>query len=133
MILLGGLALVAAELPAPAKPPAYSIREVWQYHQVLDGQVIRVRGIVTKCQDLGCSLREHGGMDARTLAIGTSADFDRRIQSRLGAVVTVEARFDPTCLHDRADKQFGHGGSGEILVCTDRASMLIDPRIVSNR
>lgn len=135
MILLALLASAApAELPAPAKPPAYSIREVWQHHAALDGQLLRVRGVVTKCRPLGCSLREHGGKGARSVAIGTSADFDRRIQSRLGELITVEGRFDPTCLHREADRDFPHRmASDEIVVCTDRASMLHSPRLVSNR
>ena len=135
MILFALLASTApAEVPAPAKPPAFSIREVWEHHAALDGKLIRVRGVVTNCRPLGCSLREHGSKGARHVAIGTSADFDRRIQSRLGELVTVEGRFDATCLHGQADRDFPHGPASEqVVVCTDRASMLHKPELVSNR
>lgn len=134
MILLAPLVAAGlAELPVPAKPPAYSIREVWQHHGALGGKVIRVRGVVTSCRSLSCSLREHRDKGARTLSIGTSDTFDEKIQSRLGQLVTVEGRLDPTCLHASADREFGHGHSDEVVVCTDRAPELIEPRIVSGR
>lgn len=133
MISLLFLALAAPEPPAPAKGSAYSIREVWKNHVALDGRVIRVRGVVKNCYALSCSLLEHGGRGARRLGIGTSKQFDRAIQSRLGLPVTVEGRFDARCLHAFADREFGDHGRDELVVCTDRASMLHDPKLVSNR
>ncbi|WP_152569415.1 MULTISPECIES: hypothetical protein [Sphingomonas] len=127
------LALAASELPPPARPPAYSIREVWQNHVALDGQVIRVRGVVTDCRALSCSLREHRGPSARTLSLGNSERFDAEVQSTLGLPITVEGRLNAACLHAAADREFGAHGRSEMLVCTDRADMVREPRMVSNR
>jgi len=118
---------------ALARLPGYTVGEVWKNHVALDGKIIRVSGVVTHCELLGCSLLENVGPDSKSLSIGGSDKFDSAIQSRLGMPVVIEGRLDATCLHGMADRKFGQHGVKDVIICTDRASMLEDPRIVSSR
>ena len=110
---------------------ALTVSEVWQRHVELDGKVVRVTGVVTRCQRLGCSLRESTQPNARSLGIGTSADFDREVQPLLGGPIVVEGRLDADCLHVAADRAYGEHGRTDIQICSDRASMLKEPVLVT--
>jgi hypothetical protein len=118
---------------APARLPGLTVTEVWKQHDALDGQVVRVSGVVTRCAVLSCSLRENPSPSARGLGIGPSQRFDADIQSRLGQPVVIEGVFDAACLHARADRASGNRQARDIVVCTDRAPELRDPRLVSLR
>ena len=133
--VIRGLALLALLVgaSASARLPGLTISEVWKQHVALDGQVIRVSGVVTRCQSLGCSLRENPSPTARTLGLGSSPEFDREIQHWLGLPVVVEGRLDAKCLHSRADRLTGSHRLADIEICMDRASELRDPKIVSLR
>ena len=133
MILRAAAALLLLGSPALARMPGYTVSEVWKDHVALHGQIIRVSGVLTRCERLSCSLRENIGPDARSLGLGSSDRFDDEIQSRLGMPLVIEGRFDATCLHAEADRAFGEHGLKDGVVCLDRASMLRDPKIVSNR
>ncbi len=131
---LGLVALVLAASGGSARLPRLTVAEVWRQHGALDGQVIRVSGVVLKCERLSCSLRSDLGPDSRGLSLGSSDSFDRAIQSRLGQPVVIEARLNARCLHARADhKSVEHGSPGIIVVCSDRANELVDPRLVPLR
>jgi hypothetical protein len=133
--LIRWLAFGALILPAgaSARMPGLTMTEVWKQHVALDGQVIRVSGVVKRCETLGCSLMENPGPGARSLSLGDSPQFDKDIQSRLGLPVVVEGRLDATCLHSRADRVFGAHGQKDVVVCLDRAPELREPRLVSLR
>jgi len=133
--LIRGLCLLTLLLAASgsARLPGLIVPEVWKQHIKLDGQVIRVSGVVLRCQQLGCSLRENPSPSARTLGLGSSPEFDRAIQSRLGLPIVVEGRLKADCLHSRADRLTGNHGRTDIVICTDRAAELVNPRLVSLR
>jgi hypothetical protein len=128
----GALLLFLLAASGSARLPGLTVPQVWKQHVALDGQVIRVSGVVVKCQLLGCALRENPSANARSLGLGSSDAFDRAIQSRLGLPVVVEGRLDATCLHGRADRLAGAHGATE-YVCLDRSAELAHPRIVSPR
>nr|WP_294849926.1 hypothetical protein [uncultured Sphingomonas sp.] len=127
------LLLVVLASSASARMPGYTVTEVWKNHVALDGKVIRVSGVVGRCRGLDCTLLENHSKEARRLGIGRSEDFDRTIQSRLGQIVVIEAKFDATCLHAAADMAFGDHGKSDTVICLDRAPVLSNPRIVSSR
>ena len=127
---LGLLTLLLAA-SASARLPGLTVPEVRKQHVALDGQLVRVSGVVLRCEQLGCSLRENPSPTARTLSLGSSPQFDGVIQSRLGLPVVIEGRLDPTCLHSRADGMTGDHGLRDGVICLDRAPELADPRLVS--
>ena len=114
----------------PTTPSALSVGVVWARHQQLDGQIIRVSGIVYRCHRLDCQLAEAPGRRAKSLGIGSSPTFDRAIQPYLGHRIIVEARLKARCLHISADRPSDRHGD-DIVVCTDRADELADPKIVA--
>jgi hypothetical protein len=133
--LIRTLALVML-LPAAsgsARMPGLTISEVWKQHASLDAQVIRVSGVVTRCQVLSCSLRENLSPSARTLGLGSSLMFDGAIQSRLGLPVVIEGWLNATRLHSRADRTSCDHGERDVEICLDRASELRELRMVSLR
>jgi hypothetical protein len=124
------LLLLAAS--GSARLPGLTVSDVWRQHAALDGQRIRVSGVVVECRRLSCALRENRSPDARALGLGSSDRFDAAIQSRLGLPIVIEGRLDATCLHGRADRLTGPHGAKE-FICLDRSAELADPRIVSFR
>jgi hypothetical protein len=110
-----------------------TVGEVWQEHHRLEGQVVRVEGIITRCYDLSCPLKESVEDGAKWLGIGTSDTFDAEVQSYLGRRIVVEGRLRGECLHTYADpKEQTHRADGEFVgvICTDRSSMLLNPKLV---
>ncbi len=116
---------------AAARLPGLTVGDVWKQHGSLDGQVVRVSGVVNKCAGFSCALRENPSPTARTLSLGSSDTFDRAIQSRLGRPVVVEGTLDARCLHARADRHSGDHDPSKVYICTDRAPELRNPRLVS--
>lgn len=115
-------------------PRPLSISEVWARHHELDGKQIRVQGVIVRCERLGCPIQETADPHSKGLGIGTSAEFDEQALRNLGKTFVVEGKFDAECLHVRADEDVQKASEDELfVVCTDRASMIIDPRIVRIR
>ena len=108
---------------------ALTVSEVWARHHELDGKVIRVRGFVSGCRILGCALQESLGEDTKWLGIGTSGKFDKAVAPLVGRQIVVKGRLDASCLHVYADPRFEQNRE-DIIICTDRASMIDEPRLI---
>src|SRR5687768_5077507 len=124
--LIIGLAIasaLAAGLSGSDQPNTLTIGEVWFRHHELDGKPIRVRGIVTRCQSLGCPLQESTDRNSKWLGIGSSKSFDRRMSKLLGKEVVVEGRLRADCLHIYADPPSmttrPEDGEATVVICTD--------------
>ena len=112
---------------------ALTVADVWARHHALDGKVIRVRGVVAECYSLGCELYQSADDRSKWLGIGTSDTFDAAVQSYLGKQIVVKGLFRADCLHALADPaNQTHRADGEltVVICTDRADMIINPQLV---
>ena len=126
MKVFGGFLLLFASAAAAHDVPL-SVGDVWARHHELDGQVLRIRGIVTNCQPLSCQLRESATAKARWLSLGSSTRFDAAVKNELGREIVVEGRLDSTCLHLFADPP---SNSREIVVCADRFPTIVSPKLI---
>ena len=121
MLLLSGC------MTADPALPVLTVGDVWARHHELDGAPIRVEGVVTRCYNLGCRLQETADQKGKWLSIGTSADFDEKVQQFLGKRIVVTGRLRADCLHVHADADQGERNQ-HVIICTDRASMIIKPK-----
>ena len=99
---------------------ALSVSEVIQRQDELVGSRLLVRGRLSACRPLSCSLSgpDRNGRE-RFLSIGRSASFDSMSQRAAGEMVEVEARLTDICLPS-VDPDI-------IVACTDRPGTLADP------
>ena len=124
---LSVLLLAGCTTMQPAKP-ALTVSEVWARHHELEGSVIRVRGVIPRCYSLGCELYESKEDKSKWLSIGTSDKFDDEVETYLGKPILVEGRLRGECLHAFADKDTDQ--TEEVIICTDRASMIMNPKLI---
>ena len=115
---------------ASAEPvgDALTVADVWQRHHELDGRIVRVSGVVTRCYRYGCNLLASMSENAKWIGMGGTAEFDQTIQPLLGKQIVVEGRLDARCLHASADEKYP--ANLDVVVCSDRASVLTDPKLV---
>lgn len=120
--------------------PVWSVRQVMDNSDAVDGKVINIRGWVQHCERFGCGLydsREEYRRDQDPdrgpgpgdpyglgfhLSIGTSAWFDEEAALNAPSYVVMTARVDGRCMDD---PKFG-----DIAVCTDRSNTLEPVRII---
>jgi hypothetical protein len=127
------LILLSGCVTAQPATSAVSVADVWAHHHEFDGKMIRVHGVVTKCYSLGCRLYQSENDRSKWLSIGTSETFDDAVQPFLGKEIIVEGRLRADCLHVFADtEEETHRPDGEVtvVICTDRASMIMQPELV---
>lgn len=127
------LLLLTGCVTAQSGTSALTVSDVWAKHHELDGKMIRVQGVVTRCYRLGCQLYQSAGDQSKWLGIGTSDSFDEAVASYLGKRIIVEGRLRADCLHVMADpEEQTHRPDGEVnvIICTDRASMIMQPQLV---
>ena len=129
MKLTLALLLVAACVAAPTADRPLTVSEVWARHHELDGKLIRVEGVIEQCYRLGGPLKESLGPEAKHLNVGTSESFDVAVQQFVGKRIVVAGRLRTDCMHVSADEDRGER-DGSVIICTDRASMIMNPRIV---
>ena len=125
--------LLTGCVTAQSSSSALSVADVWAKHHELDGQAIRVQGVVTNCYNLGCELYQSANDKSKWLGIGTSDTFDDAVQPFLGRRIIVAGRLRADCLHVFADQDSQtHRADGEpnVVICTDRASMIMRPELV---
>ena len=125
------LLLIAA---SPASARTYSVAEVMQHHEVLNGKRVQVRGWIAVCQKLGCLLQVSPDR-SEWISIGTSPSFDRAVRRyQPDAIeVVVEGIVHRECFdHSKdADRDLMDGE-----ICVDRADELAQPqlmRVISRR
>lgn len=124
-----GMALLALASAAcasaqggPERPAgrAFSVAEVIYRQQALIGTRVVIRGRLSRCQPLSCTLHgKDGNGRERFLSIGRSAVFDAAAGRYSGRSVEIEALLTDHCLAD-PDPDL-------IALCADRASTLVDP------
>jgi hypothetical protein len=128
-VLFAILALIGSVSPATLDDAALTVDEVVERHHELDGQAIRVRGWLTLCQPLSCSLSSSPQRgDGFSLSIGGSDSFDRAVAGLIGRKIVVDAKLDAKCLHIQVDAEL----PSDVLLCLDRAPVLTSPRLVGN-
>ena len=130
--LLPLLVLASCATTASAEQPL-TVSEVWLRHHELNGKMIRVQGVVMECKPLACPLQESADDKWKWLGIGTSKIFDKAVVPYLGKPIVVEGRLRADCLHIMADsKQNIPNEHGDVvdIVCTDRASMIVNPQLI---
>jgi hypothetical protein len=116
---------------APLQGAALSVGDVWQKHHELEGRLVRVHGVITRCEPLGCMLRESRD-GSKWLGVGESENFDDHAARYLGKPIVVEGRLRSDCLHAYADPPEVTQPHGEFqgVICTDRSGMLLNPRLI---
>jgi hypothetical protein len=124
-----GMLVFAASVSASTSHQSLSISEVAARHEKLDGHRVRVHGWLNSCQRLGCIIYESPGGNGATLSLGSSPYFDRRVASfaKFDSEIILEGIVDRHCFDHSSDP--GHDPN-DILVCTDRADQIRNPRLV---
>jgi hypothetical protein len=114
-----GMLVFAASVSASTSHQSLSISEVAARHEKLDGHRVRV----------GCIIYESPGGNGATLSLGSSPYFDRRVASfaKFDSEIILEGIVDRHCFDHSSDP--GHDPN-DILVCTDRADQIRNPRLV---
>lgn len=107
------------------------VRDVVRNSNKLDGKVIRVVGIVYRCQQLGCDLLDAKKPAEFGFGLGTNPGFDEEVRLNLRKKIIVEGQVDATCLH-QGERSLPTGQT-EMIICTDRASVLKNPKLVESR
>jgi hypothetical protein len=95
--------------------------------------MIRVHGVVTRCYPYGCQLYQSADDKSKWLGLGTSDNFDDSVQPFIGKPIIVSGLLRADCLHAYADpdKEIRReDGALTVVLCTDRASMIMDPQLV---
>jgi hypothetical protein len=114
--MIGPLFMLAqiAAVPAEPKPIATTIAAIRANPKKFDGQIVRLRGYVNRCQALSCSIDERAtnapGGAGQHLSIAGNPKFDDTLKPLIPTYVEFDARFDATCL--------------TTTTCTDRAPEL---------
>ena len=125
-ILFAVLVCGCATIPT-SEHPALTSAEIWERHHELDGQKIIARGWLQYCEPLGCRITDSRSDRDPGLSIGSSASFDREVTGLIGRQVIVAGELDATCLHISVH---GPNPDGSMVVCTDRASEIENPRLL---
>jgi len=110
--MISALLVLAQITPAAAepKPVEASIAAIRANPKRFDGQVVRVKGWVNRCDRLSCSIDERSATSpnggGEHLSIASDDKFDSTIKPLLPTYVEFDARFDARCV---------------TAICTDRA------------
>lgn len=105
-----------------------------QRHEELDGKRVMITGWLVECQPLSCALLNNlDGLDDddfHYISLGESLEFDRSVARFEGRphLVEVEGIIRRTCFSHQNDVGIDLGG--DIIVCTDRADQLRNPRLL---
>ncbi|HEY5722898.1 MAG TPA: hypothetical protein VIT45_11310 [Allosphingosinicella sp.] len=120
--------------------PVWSVRQVMDNSEAVEGKVIDIRGWVQRCERLGCGLYDSREEYRRSqdpdrgpgpgdpeglgfhLSIGTSAWFDEEAALNAPSYVIMTARVDGRCMNDPKH--------GTIALCIDRSGTLEPIRII---
>lgn len=130
--------LIAALLMLPiaeaqASEAVRTVADVSDHIVALHGKTVRLQGQMDECMSLVCSICTDDGASATCLGISLQADSPaaRAMVEELYrfATITVDARVDATCSANY-DPSKGRI-PGEVVVCTDRATTLMDARVVA--
>jgi hypothetical protein len=125
--------LLTGCVTAQPETSALTVADVWARHHELDGKMIRVQGVVTRCYNLGCQLYPSANDQSKWLGIGSSDTFDDAVQPFIGKRIIVSGRLRADCLHASADPDNhlrAEDGQPNFVICTDRASMIMAPQLV---
>ena len=120
--MIAALLMLAQIVPVPAepKPVATTIAAIRANPKKFDGQIVRVRGYVNRCEPLSCWIEERtrdaGGSGGAHLSIATDRKFDATIKPLLPTYVEFDARVDAACLTPST--------GNSIKVCADRVPEL---------
>lgn len=128
--------LIGATVAANSDPQSVTLDQLRNTPARFAGQTVRLRGQIDQCWNMGCSVcpldaTPQNPQGERCLAIdfdrmrGGSNDWGADMDSAYRyADVLVTAKFDPACLPRRPER-----GAAAIVVCTDRASVLLGARV----
>ena len=138
-LALAALAMTSCITSSPAGR-VWSVRQVIENQDALDGRVITVRGWVRYCERLGCALydsRAEERLDRDPdrgpgpgdpyglgfhLSIGGYPWFDEQAHLNAPSYVVMVAKVDGRCMNDPKE--------GIIAACTDRPDTLVPIRIL---
>jgi hypothetical protein len=121
LAMLASAACVSAQSTSErTSAGALSVFDVIERQRELIGTRILIRGRLSHCQRLSCSLLgvDRNGRE-RFLSIGWDAAFDSVAERHSGQTVEIKARLTDVCLPD--------GDPTIIAVCADRPGTLADP------
>jgi hypothetical protein len=128
--LLGGILLGRALATTPSSPVQLPINELTADPDKHAGQTVQITGKLTECAGWECSIcpeemtsesadpRRCLSLEFRPLMKGTGFGEEAIEAVFRFASVTINARFDPACLHEH---------------CTDRAPVLFDAHVIATR
>jgi len=142
-LILSGASVARA---AP-ETPLLSISEINARHENLDQAAVRVRGWITACQPLGCSLDELPDGKGAAISIGSSKEFDRSVLAHDGRIIVfdspghssvnftnghllfveIEGVINSKCF-DHSHERYRRGR--RIALCIDRTGQLLKPRLM---
>jgi hypothetical protein len=107
----------------------WSVREVMDNRQLVNGKTVTVRGWIEHCQRLSCAfydspseLRTDHANVGYWLGVGGHPSFDREAAAHIPGYVVLTARVDIGCMNDPKNEV--------IALCTDRATTLSPLHIV---
>jgi hypothetical protein len=128
LVIAGTLGL---SVTAGAEAPVLTVPQVIARHEALDGKIVRVRGwLIHRCQRLDCALSARRDDREPSLSLGGSTSFDSALRDARaeGHEILVEGRVNRTCFDHSKDPG---NDSRELVLCTDRADELANPRLIS--
>jgi hypothetical protein len=119
------LALAATQAGASERP--WTVRQVIENAELLDGREVIVAGWLQACQRLSCPLfnspeEAKGQSPAYHLSVGGNGWFDHDARRYAPSYVILKARVDARCINDPSQDV--------IALCTDRPSSLRPVRII---
>ena len=107
-------------------------KDPWKYH----GKVVRVSGTFNECKSYSCDIcpgkayKKSYDEDRTNKCMGVS--FESRYLEKYAryATVIIEADYDAGCSGVMPSRKDSSGDEDEIIVCTDRASQMINTRVI---